>query len=105
MCIRDRLPLACAMPFSASSRNAAGTSIFGISNLGMSNFGISNFGISNFGISNFGISNLGESVTGAAIATGFGFDFGVVETVSAMAQISARRAVPAISEPPPSAYR
>src|ERR1700687_4896024 len=29
------------MPFSANSRNAAGTSIFGISNLGISNLGIS----------------------------------------------------------------
>jgi hypothetical protein len=36
--------LVCATPFSANSRNAAGTSIFGISNLGMSNFGISNMG-------------------------------------------------------------
>src|SRR5450759_5499019 len=67
------------MPFSASSRKAAG----------ISTFGISNFGMSNFGISNLGISNLGVSKTDA-VATGFGLIFGVaawVEVVSAMTVI------------------
>src|SRR5665811_768961 len=63
------------MPFSASSRNAAGISTFGMSNLGISNFGMSNLGISNFGISK------ADPVT----ATGLAFAFGVaVEMVSAM---------------------
>src|SRR3569833_454229 len=58
------------MPFSANSRNAAGTSIDGISKVGMPNLGISNFGI----------SNLGAAKAGATDATGF-FDFGAVAVV------------------------
>ena len=53
------------MPFSASSRKAAGISTFGMSNLGMSNFGISK--------------------ADSGTATGLAFAFGVaVEMVSAM---------------------
>src|SRR5512141_348180 len=55
------------MPFSASSRKAAGISIFGISNLGISNLDMSKAGMSNFGISK----------TEAVAATGFGLDLGV----------------------------
>src|SRR3974390_1416655 len=70
------------MPFSANSRNAAGTS-----SDGMSNFGISNFGVSNGAM---------------AEATGF-FDFGgVVVVVSAMTLIL-RGHLFGVCEPPPSA--
>src|SRR6516225_429693 len=70
------------MPFSANSRNAAGTS-----SDGMSNFGISNFGVSNGAM---------------AEATGF-FDFGgVVVLVSAMILIL-RGHLFGVCEPPPSA--
>ena len=60
------------MPFSANSRNAAGTSM-----LGMSNFGISNFGISNLGISNFGASRAGA---------GFGLAFWVLGLISGITE-------------------
>src|SRR4051812_20380733 len=44
--IFSQLSFAWVTLFSASSRKAAGTSIFGISNFGISKRGISNFGVS-----------------------------------------------------------